>query len=190
MASISAAKQGARAGDRGELGDAVGAAFGAVGSAKSVVHKDVAQAPPCLRAGFAVLSSPTLTRQFSSITNWRRAATCNALDPVRHQRNGRGPATHPSACSHRRSASQQDLKLPSVGRPRWLVTMTAAPASRAIRIHGTDARMRVLFGNGPAAIAGAHSSPHGSKTSFAAHLATGTQVRKNGGFAMARSDGR
>jgi hypothetical protein len=55
MASISAAKQRAGAGNRGELGDAVGGAFGAVRGAEGVVHKDVAQGGHLLCQVFVVL---------------------------------------------------------------------------------------------------------------------------------------
>src|SRR5690606_3745283 len=52
----------------------------------------------------------------------------------------------PSSCDKRwptRASESASVSTPSVGRPRWEVTMTAAPLSSARRMPGTEARMRV-----------------------------------------------
>ena len=64
-------QQRARAGHGRILRNAVGAGFGAVGGAKRVVHKNIAQAWPFFAPTLgAFFFSPTLTRQFSSSTTW------------------------------------------------------------------------------------------------------------------------
>ncbi len=94
----------------------------------------------CARAS-ELLFSPLLTRQFSSRTTWP-GATCT---PFSTQPAISG-TSRPSSSARRRATGASEssgLNSPSTGRPRCDVTMTAAPASSAALIAGTDARMRV-----------------------------------------------
>ena len=84
--------------------------------------------------------SPLLTRQFSSSTSW---PGCTSTPSTQLATTG---TSRPSSSPRRLATGAREssgLKSPSVGRPRWLVTMTAAPASSAIWMQGTLARMRV-----------------------------------------------
>jgi hypothetical protein len=67
----------------------------------------------------------------------------NAFYPVGDQGTGTAQQLAQSPFGHGGQGLSSGLNAPSVGRPRWLVTMTAAPASSAIWMQGTLARMRV-----------------------------------------------
>ncbi len=134
------AQQRAGAGDGRELGDAVGGGFGAVGGAECVVHIDVAQLGHLLRQLVAILLlarvDPAVFQQHHLAGNRRR-------------RRRPSPASAPPAGPAARTggarpapACPRGLNAPSVGRPRWEVTITAAPASSACadgRHRGADA---------------------------------------------------
>ena len=85
--------------------------------------------------------SPLLTRQFSSSTTWPGAT----FTPFSTQFATSG-TSRPSSSARRFATGASEssgLKSPSVGRPRCDVTITAAPASSAALIAGTEARIRV-----------------------------------------------
>ena len=79
-------QQRARASNRGELGDAVGRAFGAVGGAKGIVHKDVAQRGQLFRQRLVVLF---LAHVHAAVFQQHHLAGCHlhTIDPVGHQRH-------------------------------------------------------------------------------------------------------
>ena len=101
----------------------------------------MSQSAPSLRASSSLFFfSPLLTRQFSNNTTSPGATVTPST-----QLEIRG--TRRPSNSLKRSATgaseSSGLNSPSVGRPRCEVTITAAPTSRAMRIAGTLARMRV-----------------------------------------------
>ncbi|MCY1367834.1 hypothetical protein D9M69_547840 [compost metagenome] len=96
-----------------------------------------------------------LTRQFSSSTTWPGATStpstqfCTSLTGL------------PSSSDRRvaiGASESSGLNSPSVGRPRWEVTITAAPAARQASIAGTEARMRVSSVIWPASSCGTFRS--------------------------------
>ncbi len=89
----------------------------------------------------AFFFSPLLTRQFSSSTTWPGAT----FTPFSTQFATSG-TSRPSSSARRLATGASEssgLNSPSVGRPRCEVTITAAPASSAAWMAGTDARTRV-----------------------------------------------
>ncbi|MNR29745.1 hypothetical protein D3C85_1471520 [compost metagenome] len=56
------------------------------------------------------------------------------------------------------ASESASVRTPSFGRPRWEVTITAAPASSASRMPGTEARMRVSSVMRPASSNGTFKS--------------------------------
>ncbi|EWS62954.1 hypothetical protein Y695_03814 [Hydrogenophaga sp. T4] len=101
----------------------------------------MSQSLPSLAASSGLFFfSPTLRRQFSSMTSWpgstdtpsTQLATTGMLRPMSSPMRAATGASESSG-----------LNSPSMGRPRCDVTMTAAPASSAIWIAGMLARMRV-----------------------------------------------
>ncbi len=84
--------------------------------------------------------SPTLKRQFSSITTWPgRTSTPSSQSRTRGISFFRISPIRTATGARESSA----LKIPSFGRPRCEVTISAAPLSSARRMPGTEARMRV-----------------------------------------------
>ena len=84
--------------------------------------------------------SPLLTRTFSSST------TLPGFTSTPSTQFARSGTSRPSSSESRFATGASEssgLNSPSVGRPRWLVTITAAPASSASWMQGTEARMRV-----------------------------------------------
>ncbi len=84
--------------------------------------------------------SPLLTRTFSSSTTLPGATVTPSTQ------SATSGTSRPSSSDRRAATGASEssgLNSPSVGRPRWLVTITAAPASSAMRMHGTEARTRV-----------------------------------------------
>ena len=139
-ASISAASSGPA--------QAIGANFAmpcVVASARCAVPNASFTYTSASRAIFCASSSefffsPLLTRQFSSSTNWP-GWTCTPSTQFATSGTSR-PSSSPRRFATGASESS-GLNSPSVGRPRCDVTITAAPASSAMRIAGTEARMRV-----------------------------------------------
>jgi hypothetical protein len=127
-------QQRAGAGDGGGLGDAVGGAFGAVRGAEGVVHEDVAQGASLAASSGLFFFSPLFRRQFSSSTT-SPGATENSPSTQLATSGTSRPSSWPRRAATGASESS-GLNSPSVGRPRWLVTMTAAPASSAIWMAG------------------------------------------------------
>mmetsp|Transcript_3220 Transcript_3220/g.5765 ORF Transcript_3220/g.5765 Transcript_3220/m.5765 type:complete len:300 (+) Transcript_3220:254-1153(+) len=84
--------------------------------------------------------SPLLTRQFSSSTSSPGATSTPSTQPAF---SGTGRPSSSAMRAATGASESSGLNSPSVGRPRWEVTITAAPASRAIWMAGSDARMRV-----------------------------------------------
>ena len=105
-----------------------------------------------LRAsGSAFFFSPLFSRQFSSSTT---SPGFTSTPSTQSAFSGTG---RPSSSDRRAATGASEssgLNSPSVGRPRCDVTMTAAPASSAMRMHGTDARMRVSSVMRPASSCG------------------------------------
>lgn len=84
--------------------------------------------------------SPTLPRQFSSST------TSPGSTETPSTQSGTRRTCMPSSSDRRCATGASEsasVSAPSLGRPRCEVTMTAAPASNARRMPGTEARMRV-----------------------------------------------
>ena len=95
--------------------------------------------------------SPTLRRQFSSSTTWPGATVTPSTQ------SDTSGTSRPSSSARRAATGASEssgLNAPSVGRPRWLVTITAAPASSAIWMQGMEARMRVSSVMRPASSCG------------------------------------
>ncbi len=84
--------------------------------------------------------SPLLTRQFSSSTTWPGTTSTPSTQFCFNSTGLPSKSDRRFAIGARESSG---LNSPSVGRPRCDVTMTAAPASSACWIAGTDARIRV-----------------------------------------------
>jgi hypothetical protein len=109
-----------------------------VRGAEGVVHEDVAAIFFASASSF--FFSPLLTRQFSSST------TSPGFTSTPSTQLALSGTSRPSSSPNRAATGASEsagLNSPSVGRPRCEVTITAAPASSAMRMHGTDARMRV-----------------------------------------------
>jgi hypothetical protein len=158
-------QQRAGAGDRGELGNAVGAGFGAVRGAEGVVHEDVAQRGHLARQRSSFFFSPLLTRQFSSSTTWP-GLTSTPSTQLATSGTGQPSSSARRAATGARLSS--GLNWPSVGRPRCEVTITAAPASSAMRMAGTLARTRVSSVMRPAVVL-RHVQVGADEDTFAGH---------------------
>jgi len=132
-------RRGAAAGHRRVLGNAVGAGFGAVGRTKCVVHKNATQGRHLASVSDRLFLTGVAAAVFQHDQRaWRNR---NACDPVANQGHlaVRGS---PKRLAAGASGSAADT-VPSVGRPRCEVAITAAPASRAMAMQAMLARMRV-----------------------------------------------
>ena len=129
------------AGDLRELRDAVGGGLGAVRGAEGVVGVHVAQRGHPARERLVVL---LLALVEAAVLEQHDLAGLHvdAVHPVAHAAARRGRAARPGAWP-RGPASRPRENSPSLGRPRCEVTITAAPLSSAMRMPGTEARMRV-----------------------------------------------
>ena len=124
--------------------------------------------------------SPWLTRQFSSSTTW---PGCTTTPFTQSARSG---TSRPSSSAMRLATGASEssgLNAPSVGRPRCEVTITAAPASSAMRMHGSEARMRVSSVMWPASSCGTLRSAR-MKTRWPATLPAATRSLKRNTFMM------
>jgi hypothetical protein len=133
-------QQRAGAGHLGVLGDAVGGALGAVGGAEGVVDVDVAQGGHLLRQLGVVL---LLADVDAAVLQQHDLAGATSTPSTQFATSF---TSRPSSSDRRAATGASEssgLNSPSVGRPRWEVTITAAPACRASSMQGTEARMRV-----------------------------------------------
>ena len=128
--------------------------------------------------------SPLLTRQFSSSTTWPGAT---ATPSTQFAMSG---TSRPSSSDRRLATGASEssgLNSPSVGRPRWLVTITAAPAFSAISMAGTEARTRVSSVISPASLSGTLRSQR-MKTRWPCALPWAQRSEKRRMFMAEKSD--
>ena len=130
----------------------------------------------CASSG-AFFFSPTLVRQFSSSTI---CPGCTATPSVQQACSG---TSRPSSSPKRAATGASEScgwHCPSVGRPRCDVTITAAPASSAMRMHGSEARIRVSSVMRPASSCGTFKSARiNTRLPCACPLAQRSEKRMN-----------
>ncbi len=148
-------EQRSGAGDRSEARDAVRGRFGAVRGAEGVVDVDVAQRRhPAGERLVVLLLAVVEAAVLEQHDLAGRSASCHAPPSTQSRISG---TSRPSSSPSRRATGASEsaaVKLPSVGRPRCEVTITAAPRASASRMPGTDARMRVSSVIAPASSCG------------------------------------
>ena len=116
--------------------------------------------------------SPLLRRQFSSITTWPGAT---ATPSTQFATSG---TSRPSSSARRAATGASEssgLNSPSVGRPRCEVTITAAPASSAMRDAGHAGADAGVFGD-VAGVVLRHVQVGADEDALAGHLAGGDEV--------------
>ena len=143
------------AGHRREAGDAVRGGLGAVRRAEGVVDVDVAQRGHLPGQRLVVL---LLADVDAAVFQQHDLAgvDLDAVNPVLHQRHGHAQQLGQALADL--ASESASVSTPSFGRPRWDVTITAAPASSARRMPGTEARMRVSSEMRPASSNGTFRS--------------------------------
>ena len=154
MASISSGQRWRTcAGDGCGFGDAVGGALLRGGRCQGIVDK-MSHSLPSTSASSGLFSFAFVQAAVFEHDHFA-GVTVKAVHPVGHRAQVRQQLAH--AGGHGGGLSS-GLNSPSVGRPRWLVTMTAAPASSAIFTAGMLARMRVSSVISPASFCGTFRS--------------------------------
>ena len=167
-------QQGAGAGDRRVLGDAIGRTFGSVGRTKSVIHKDVAQGRQLARQRFGVFLLADID---AAVFQQHHLARLDlyAVDPIGQQRH-LAPQQACQARGHRRQGvfgfEGPFDRAPQVtghhnGRPSVQRHLDA-------RHRGTDAR---VLGNGSLAVQ-RHIQVGTDENALATDKALGAQIGK------------
>jgi hypothetical protein len=122
-----------------------------VRGAEGVVHENVAQGGHLARQLFVVL---LLALVDAAVLQQHDLAGADVTPSTQLATSGTGAAQQLGQALATGASESSGLNSPSVGRPRWLVTITAAPASSAMRMQGTRGADAGVFGDVPASSCG------------------------------------
>jgi hypothetical protein len=138
------------------------------------VHEDVAQRAILRASPASFFFSPGVDAAVLEQHDLPRR-DLDAVDPVRAQRDLTAEQLA-QPLRHRRQRIR-GLEAPSVGRPRCDVTITAAPASSAMRMQGTEGADARVLGD-LAGVVLRHVQVGADEDALAGHAALGNEVGK------------